>query len=236
MSRSYLKTTTSFSQLGKDEMPREKAMNHGIKSLTDAELMALLFSTGSAGISVLEMAEQILQDNDYHLSRVTTLSPDELSKRYKGIGRAKALLLLASLELGERSARDAATMPEARVLSSKMAYDYMRPLLEPLETEEFHVLMLTNAGTIITSERIASGGQTSTLVDVRVLLRKALECKAVRIILFHNHPSGTLSPSGPDDVLTNKIKDAAALMDIRVDDHIIVTSRGYYSYNDEGRL
>ena len=232
----YLKTTTSFSTLCEEDMPREKALRYGIKSLTDAELMAVLFSTGTAGMSVLEMSERILQDNDGHLYKVTNMSADDLTKRYKGVGRAKALLLLAALELGERSARDAASIKDLKILSSNTAYDLMRPEVANIDHEEFWVILLSNAATVIGKERVASGGQTSTLVDIRILMRRAIEAKAVRMILVHNHPSGQLKPSPQDDALTRKIKTAAETLDLRVDDHLIISPKGYYSYNDEFRL
>ncbi|MDO5395006.1 MAG: DNA repair protein RadC [Bacteroidales bacterium] len=232
----YRLTKTSFTTLADDQMPREKALAGGIRSLTDIELMAILFGTGLKGVSVLEMSQGILDDNDGHLSLIADMKPDEFSKRYKGIGPAKALTLLAGIELGLRAAHDAANMPKAQITSSKIAYDLMRPQLERLDHEEFWVLLLNNAATVISKEFIASGGQTSTVVDIRILMRRALDNKATRMILFHNHPSGNLRPSMQDDSLTKKIKEAAALFDIKLDDHIIISPASYYSYNDMGRI
>ena len=232
----YRLTKTSFTTLADDQMPREKALAGGIRSLTDIELMAILFGTGLKGVSVLEMSQGILDDNEGHLSRIADMKPDEFSKRYKGIGPAKALTLLAGIELGLRAAHDAANMPKTQITSSKIAYDLMRPQLEDLDHEEFWVLLLNNAATVISKEFIASGGQTATVVDIRILMRRALDNKATRMIIFHNHPSGNLRPSMQDDSLTKKIKEAASLFDIKLDDHIIISPASYYSYNDMGRI
>lgn len=236
MAKSYLATNTSFRQLSEDERPREKAMNHGIASLSDAELLSLLFGTGTAGRSVLDMAEEIIHDNEGHLWRLAGMDTREIVRKYKGIGIAKAILIAGALELGRRAFKDALTCPQNSITSSRMAYEAMREAMEGLDHEEFHVLFLSNAGVEIAREIIGVGGQSATVVDVKIIARKALEHKATRVILFHNHPSGTLRPSIQDDSLTSKIRRGLELLDIRVDDHIIISSKGYFSYNDEGRL
>ena len=235
MAKKYL-TTTSFSELAEAEMPREKALRHGLATLTDAELMAIIFGTGIKGVSVLEMARQILDAHEHHLSQIAALSAQDFMKAHKGIGPAKALTLLCGIELGIRAARDAASMPEPQILSSQAAYQYMKDQLATLDHEEFWALFLSNSAKVISKQFIASGGQASTIVDNKILMRRALESKCARMIIFHNHPSGTLKPSMQDDNLTRKIKQAAEIFDIRVDDHIIITPKFYYSYNDEGRL
>lgn len=236
MNKKYLLTNTSFSQLNDEEMPREKALARGIRSLSDEELMALIFGTGLKGMSVIEMSRMILNDNEGHISRIAGMDTKEFVKRYKGIGPAKALLVLGALELGRRAAKDAAEMSEQRILSSQVAYDIMRYDLESLDHEEFWVLLMNNSAVVIAKEFIAAGGQTATAVDVRIIMRKALERKATRMIIFHNHPSGNNKPSIQDDALTRKIKEAAALFDIRLDDHIIITPHSYFSYTDNSRL
>lgn len=234
---SYTKlTTTSLSLLSDDQLPREKALAHGLKSLSDTELMAIIFGTGMKGVSVLEMSQNILNDNSGHLSDIAKMSPKLFSRRYKGIGPAKALTLLAGIELGLRAAADAAKKDNNPITSSKAAYELMRWHLQDLDHEEFWVLMLNNASIPVAEVFIASGGQTATVVDIKILMCKALECKAVRMIVFHNHPSGNCRPSLQDDALTRKITEGAKLLDIRVDDHIIVTPTSYYSYNDQGRM
>lgn len=236
MAKSYLATNTSFRQLSEDERPREKALNHGIGSLTDAELLSLLFGTGTTGCSVLDMAENIINDNEGHLWRLAGMDTRDIARKYKGVGIAKAILIAGALELGRRAFKDALACPQNAISSSRMAYEAMRETMENLDHEEFHVIFLSNAAIEIARELIGVGGQSATAVDVKVIARKALEHKATRVILYHNHPSGTLRPSIQDDSLTSKIRRGLELLDIRVDDHIIISSRGYYSYNDEGRL
>lgn len=229
-------TTTSIANLADDQLPREKALTFGIKSLSDTELMAIIFGTGMKGVSVLEMSQNILTDNKGHLSDIAAMSPKAFSERYKGIGPAKALTLLAGIELGLRAAGDAARKQKNPITSSKFAYELMRSRLQDLDHEEFWALMMNNSAIPVAETFIASGGQTATVVDIKILIRKALENKAVRMIVFHNHPSGNNRPSAQDDALTRKINEAAKLLDIRLDDHIIITPTDYFSYNDNGRL
>jgi DNA repair protein RadC len=232
----YTSSNTLIRLLADDEKPREKALIHGIKSLTNVELMAIIFSTGLKGKSVLDLSRDILNDNDNHLSVVAHLSPQDIMNRYKGIGPAKAITLLAALELGMRSARDAAEIEYKRVTSSDAAVALMRHHFQNLDHEEFWVLLMNNSAKAIREVCVGRGGQTATVVDVKVVMRIALEAKATRMIVFHNHPSGNLRPSTQDDSITRKIKSAAELFDIRLDDHIIITDTSYYSYNDESKL
>lgn len=236
MAKNYLATCTSFREISEDDRPREKAERHGIESLTDAELLAILFNTGTQGRSVIEMAKEILKANDGHLNRLANMTMQQIIKAYKGVGKAKALTVLAGLELGKRAARDAANSPQESILSSAAAYELMRKEMEDLDHEEFRVVYLNNAAVEICREIIGIGGQSATAVDIKIIARKALENKATRVLLYHNHPSGTLRPSIQDDSLTGKIRRGLELLDIHVDDHIIISKRGYYSYNDEGRL
>lgn len=223
-------------EMSSDERPREKAVKHGIKSLTDIELMAIIFSTGLKGKSVIELSREILEDNNRHLSNVARLSVSEMLKRYKGIGPAKAITLLAALELGSRSAADAAKINNPTVSSSEIAYNLMKHHFERLDHEEFWVLLLSQAGKPIREVKIGQGGVTGTAVDIKLIMKAAIEHLASAMILFHNHPSGNLKPSLQDDSLTQKIKEAAKFIDTRVHDHIIVTDGSFYSYSDEGRI
>ncbi len=232
----YDSPNTMIRFLADDEKPREKALANGVKSLTNVELMAIVFSTGLKGKSVLELSREILNDNDNHLSMVARLSPRDFMNRYKGIGPAKAITLLAALELGMRSAKDATEMRYKQICSSDAAAALMRQHFQNLDHEEFWVLLLNNSAKVLRELCVAKGGQTATVVDVKLIMRAALEMQATRIIAFHNHPSGNLIPSMQDDSLTRKIKTAAETLDIRLDDHIIIADNGYYSYNDEGRL
>ncbi len=216
--------------------PREKALRNGIDSLSDAELMAIVFATGLRGKSVIEMSEDILRDNRGHLSRVVRMSPKELCSRYKGIGEAKALTLLAALKLGERSAADALRDSDEPITSSAAAYRYMATRLTKLPHEEFWVMYLNRAARVVGERRISQGGVTGTVVDVRMIVKGALEELASAMIVFHNHPSGNVKPSPQDEALTRKIRDAAALFDVRLNDHIIVTPGAFFSFHDEGLI
>lgn len=229
--------TKLIKDLNADERPREKVLAGHIKDLTNAELMALLFSTGIKGKSVIDLCDEILRDNGNHLSTVTKYTPQELSAKYVGIGPAKAITLLAALELGKRTVADAQALNQIPVISNaSAAYDLMSPHLTGLKHEEFWVLYVNRAGREIRRERVSQGGVTATVVDVKIILRSALQCLASSVILFHNHPSGALYPSPEDDRLTQRIIKGAEAIDIRVNDHIIVTDTGFYSYNEHGKL
>ncbi len=222
--------------LNTEERPREKAMSHGIKSLSDAELMAIIFGTGVQGQSVLTLSRNILKNHDGHLSRVARKDYRELIKDIKGIGPAKAISLLAALELGARASADALSDDRTPINSSEKAFAYMRRFFVHLNHEEFYALFLTQALKPIRCHKIGQGGLTATLVDHKIILKEALLCNASAVILFHNHPSGNLQPSLQDKQLTNKVKEACNLLSIRLNDHLIITDGSYYSFNDQGLL
>ncbi len=222
--------------MAQDDRPREKALRMGIKSLTDTELMAILFSTGIKGKSVVQLSTEILADNDYHLSKISRMSIPDFLKRYKGIGPAKAIALYAALELGSRSAADAATLESPVVTNAQTAVKLMRRHLNNLPYEEMWVMLLSQAGRVIKEVNVGRGGVSSTIGDVRIILKHAIENLASAFILFHNHPSGTLRPSRQDDELTRKVAESAKLMDIHMNDHIIITDSGFYSYHDQGNI
>lgn len=219
-----------------DELPREKALRYGFDVLSDVELMAIIFSTGIKGKSVLELSEDILKDNDGHLSSLTRMTPQQIIKRYKGIGMAKAVTLLAALHLGERSRADFIDRQKEKICTSELAFRKMMPIFLNLDHEEFWILLLNHALVPIRSERLGVGGLNATVVDVKIAVRAALDAHASAVILYHNHPSGNATPSVQDDAITRKIKDAMALFDIKVNDHIIVTNGNYYSYHDNERV
>lgn len=219
-----------------DELPREKALKYGFDVLSDVELMAIIFSTGIKGKSVLELSEDILKDNDGHLSSLTRMTPQQIIKRYKGIGMAKAVTLLAALHLGERSRADFIDKQKEKICTSELAFRKMMPIFLNLDHEEFWILLLNHALVPIRSERLGVGGLNATVVDVKIAVRAALDAHASAVILYHNHPSGNATPSVQDDAITRKIKDAMTLFDIKVNDHIIVTNGNYYSYHDNGRV
>lgn len=219
------------------ERPREKAMKYGLDELTDTELMAIIFATGVKGKSVIDLCKEILDANDGHLSLVAKMTVDQFCHQFKGIGPVKAITMLAALKLGERTQADAEGMAmQAPIQSSETAYKRILGKFKWAHHEEFWVMYLNHGAKVLKCERVSQGGFSLTAVDVKIIVRQALMLASTCVILFHNHPSGTLRPSGQDDALTQKIKNACALFDIVVFDHIIVTDTGYYSYADHNRL
>lgn len=230
----YEKKNFPITHWAEDDRPREKLLLKGTNALSDAELLAILIGSGNREESAVDLCKRILSSQKNNLNQLAKLSVTELQK-FKGIGEAKAISIVAALELGKRRRLEEALVNP--VLSgSQSVYDILQPLLGDLSHEEFWVLYCNQSHSLIGKHLMAKGGITSTLVDVRLVLKKALELSAVGIILAHNHPSGKTSPSDSDISLTKKVKEAARLMDIRVLDHIIVTDKKYYSFADEGIL
>lgn len=232
------KRNTMIRDLAEDDKPREKALTKGIDSLSDTELLAIIFGSGLRGKSVIEMSREILADQDYRLDFLAKKTIAELSSKYSGIGIAKATSLAASIELGRRCQRAIQENGEKdpTITQSEHIFNFIRDKVELLTHEEFYVLHISRAGKIVSTECISKGGTSSTLVDVKMVLKSAVDRLSTNIILVHNHPSGAIRPSGQDDALTHKIVEAAKLLDITVLDHIIVGHGKYFSYADEGRL
>ena len=224
-----------IADLDEGDKPREKALSHGIRSLSNAELLAIIFGSGLPGKSVISMSQEILASCDNRLSRLSRLSIHEMKKKFKGVGTAKAISLAAAFELGLRT-RDEDAALDPQIKNSTDIYNIMRIKLERLEYEEFWVLYLSRSNRIIYEECMSKGGVSGTITDVRLILKRALELLASGIILVHNHPSGNLRPSPDDDRITTKTKEAAKLLDINVLDHLIITPTSYFSYNDNGRI
>ena len=201
--------------------------------MTNAELLAILIGSGSDEDTAVELMQKVLTANDNSLDRVGRLSVDELCQ-FKGIGKAKAVTILAACELGRR--RAVARPEHKQVRSAAQVYEYYYRDLCEAPVEECHVLLLNQSARIIDSVRIGMGGLTETVVDVRLILREALLKRATSLILCHNHPSGNLRPSTHDDRLTRQVQEAARLLNLTLADHVIFTDHGYYSYADEGRL
>jgi DNA repair protein RadC len=217
-----------------DDRPREKLLLKGKLSLTDAELIAILIGSGSRQESAVELSKKILSKNQNNLNLLGKLSVTQLTQ-FKGIGEAKAISIIAAMELGRRR-RSEEAIENVKISSSNSVFEVMQPILGELMHEEFWILYLNNANKIIETFQISKGGITGTLVDVRITLRKALELGAVSLILAHNHPSGNLNPSEADKQLTLKLKTAAESMDIKILDHLIVTEKSYFSFADEGLM
>ncbi len=224
----------SIKRWAKDDRPREKLRFRGARQLSDSELLAILIRNGTPQRSALDLARQVLSLGRNSLSTLGKLDLGELMK-VKGIGEAKAITISAALELGRR--RESGTPSEIPVVrSSSGIAGHIRGLLRDLQHEVFGVVFLNRAHRIKHCEVISMGGITGTVADPRVIFRKAINENAVALILFHNHPSGSLRPSRADEELTAKIVGAAKLFDIRILDHIIVGEEGYFSFADEGML
>ena len=224
----------SIKQWAKDDRPREKLLMKGAESLSDSELLAILIVNGTRSKTAIDLAKEILILGKNNLPELGKLSVKELMK-IKGIGEAKAITIVAALEIGRR--RQAMNYREKAVMtSSSDVANYLQSLLKDYRHEVFAVLFLNRANKIKHFQIVSEGGITGTVADPRIILKKALEEDAVSIILCHNHPSGSLKPSGADQELTKKIKEAAKFFDIKVLDHLIVSDAGYYSFADEGIL
>lgn len=216
------------------ERPRERMTQHGPSALADAELIAIIFSTGSLEKSAVDLGRDLLALAGNDLAKLSRMSQKAL-EQVKGVGPAKAIRLMAALELGRRR-RDSPASRELQISSSRGSANLLMAKMQDLLHEEFHILYLNRRNVVLHHGVISKGGMSATVVDVRIILKEALALNAVSIILAHNHPSGNLQPSDQDNAMTKKIQDAAKIMDISVLDHIIVAGSGYYSYADEGRL
>lgn len=217
-----------------EDRPREKFINYGASCLTNAELMAILLGSGSRNENVVDLSRRILADADNSLSTLRKYSMADLQK-FKGIGKSKALTILALFELFRRM--ESEKMPKRAVIySSKEAAEIMQPVLKDKSREECWVLYLNVGNRLISKECVTSGGISSTIIDMRLIIKRAFEQLATSIILVHNHPSGNVNPSAQDSVQTNRLKDAVKCCDIKLLDHIIVAGDDYFSYADEGLI
>ena len=224
----------SIKNWSQDDQPREKLRDKGKSSLSDAELIAILLGSGSKDESAVALSQRILASVDFNLSELGKLSIKQLTG-FKGIGEAKAIAIVAAMELGRRR-RGEEALEKQKISSSVSVFELMQPIIGELPHEEFWIIYVNNSNKVIQKQLLSKGGITGTLVDVRLVLKNALELGATGIILVHNHPSGTLKPSESDKQLTKKLKIASESLDIKVLDHLIVTERAYYSFADENLL
>lgn len=215
-----------------DDKPREKLMLKGKSALSDAELIAILIGSGSRNESAVDLSKRILSSVDNNLNALGKLSITQLMT-FKGIGEAKAISIIAAMELGRRR-RSEDALELKKVTSSKVIFEIMQPIIGELTHEEFWIIYLNNSNKVISKSQLSKGGITGTLVDVRIVFKTALEMGATALILCHNHPSGTLVPSEADKQITRKLKLAGESLEIKVLDHLIVTEASYYSFADEG--
>lgn len=217
-----------------EDRPREKLLSRGISSLSDPELIAILISSGNQEETAVELSRRILEKVKNNLNELGKLNVDDL-KQFKGIGEAKAISIIAAMELGRRRNHSTALEMDKITGSSDVAR-YLRPFIGDIPYEEFWVLFLNRQNKIIDKKRLSQGGMTGTVIDVRLVLKMALEKHATSLIFAHNHPSGNLDASDADRKITRQLKDSAAVMDIPLLDHLIITQGGYFSFADEGLL
>ncbi|MEO6949279.1 MAG: DNA repair protein RadC [Ginsengibacter sp.] len=226
------KSSTSIKNWAVGDRPREKLLTQGSQHLSDSELLAILINTGSGKKSAVDFAREVLTLGGNNLDELGKLSLHDLMK-VKGIGEAKAITIAAALELGRRRSTSPILKRDFSRSSAELA-KYLQVALKDTPHEVFAVVFLNRANKILDFQKISTGGITHTIVDPRIIFKKALEVKATSLILCHNHPSGNLKPSRADEEITQKLKSAGALLDITVIDHMIVSDEGYYSFADEG--
>lgn len=234
-SDTYVRTIKEMAQ---DERPRERAINHGIGSLTTAELLALILRTGQPGLPITDLCRQLMHDNDNSLLRLERRSRSELTLT-KGIGDAKALQIEAMMEVMRRYQQetiDKATRRLDQIKTAKSIHDRMRYRIANLDHEEVWILLLNRRNEVIKEFRLTSGSSIASIFDTKMIIKRALLEDAQGLVMCHNHPSGTLRPSPQDDDITRKLAEACKAMDLRLLDHVIITVGGYYSYNEEGRI
>jgi DNA repair protein RadC len=227
-------TSFSIKNWCQDDQPREKLLYKGKSALSDAELVAILIGSGNREESAVALCKRVLASTDNNLSELGKLSIKQLME-FKGIGEAKAITIIAALELGRRR-RGEEALEKKKITSSASVFELLQPIIGELQHEEFWIIYLNNSNKVIQKNQLSKGGITGTLVDVRLVLKNALEVGATGIILAHNHPSGTLKPSEADKQITQKLKVAAQSLDIKVLDHLIITEKAYFSFADESIL
>lgn len=224
----------SIKNWSQEDQPREKLREKGKTVLSDAELLAILIGSGNREESAVDLCKRILASVDNNLNALGKLTIKQLMS-FKGIGEAKAISIVGALEIGRRRRLEDAISLD-KITSSKTVFETMQPIVGELSHEEFWILYLNNSNKIIKKNQLSKGGITGTLVDVRLVLKTALEYGATSLILCHNHPSGALKPSQADKDITQKLKKGAQSLDIKVLDHLIITEQSYFSFADEDLL
>ncbi|MCQ2235608.1 MAG: DNA repair protein RadC [Bacteroidales bacterium] len=221
--------------LPEDERPRERLLTQGPETLSNKEILAIMIGSGVPGHSALDLAKELLDKHDNNLSLLGRVGADEIMS-IKGLGKARAAHIIATLEFGRRKAKADAEHEIRTFRSANDVFRVMQPIMVDLPEEHFRVLMLDTACQLIRIEEISIGGIDATIVDLRTLFRKLILGGAARFIAVHNHPSGNSSPSRPDKELTMRIQEAAKTLSIRFDDHIIIGKNSYFSFNEEGLI
>jgi len=218
-----------------EDRPREKLLTKGIASLSNAELIAILIGSGNRNESAVDVSKRILNDFSNNLNELGKTTIEQLTKNYKGIGEAKAISIVAALEIGRRR-KLSEVLDKPQIKGSNDVFELMHPTLADIPHEEFWAILLNRANKVISTQKISQGGISGTVIDTRLIMKVAINQLASSIILCHNHPSGNTQPSAQDKSITNKLIEAGKIMDIPVLDHIIVTDRGYFSFADEGEI
>ena len=228
--------TTNFSikYWSEDDKPREKLMLKGKAVLSDAELLAILIGSGSRNESAVELSQRILSNSNNNLNSLAKLTIKQLME-FKGIGEAKAITIIAALELGKRR-REEELQELIQITTSKITFQIMQPVIGDLLHEEFWVLYLNNSCKVIYKSQLSKGGITGTIVDIRMVFKIALEQNATFVVLAHNHPSGDPNPSPEDFKITKKLQNAGEIVDVKVLDHVIVSDKSYYSFADDSKM
>ncbi len=216
------------------DQPREKLRDKGKAVLSNAELLAILIGSGNTEESAVALCQRMLALVDNNLSQLSKLTLNQLMQ-FKGIGQAKAISIIAALELGKRRLAENVLQQET-ITSSDSVFNLLQPILGELQHEEFWVIYLNNSNKILQKNQLSKGGITGTIVDTRLLYKTALQVGATAIIIAHNHPSGTIQPSSADKKLTQKIKKAGENLDIKLLDHLIITEKAYFSFANEALL
>lgn len=218
-----------------EDRPREKLMQKGIASLSDAELLAILIGSGNTEETAVELSRRILKHSQDNLLELGRRTVKELVANFKGIGEAKAIAIVAAMELGRRR-KHAESLEKKQITASEDIFNLFYPLLSDLPHEEFWLLLLNRGNKVIDQVKISQGGLAGTVVDTRIILKAAIDKLASSVVLCHNHPSGRKTPSREDAQLTSKLKTAFEAIDIAMLDHLIIAGREYYSFADEGEL
>jgi DNA repair protein RadC len=217
-----------------DDKPREKLVQKGRAALSNAELIAILIGSGTKNETAVALSKRILSSANNNLNELGRVSIKQLMK-FKGIGEAKAVSIAAAMEIGRRRQNEKA-VSKAQISGSKAVFNLLQPLIADLPHEEFWIVYLNNSNKVIHKAQLSKGGITGTLVDIRLVMKQALEFGAVSLVLAHNHPSGTLKPSEADKKITKKLQKASEALDIRVLDHVIITQNNYYSFADNNLI
>ena len=224
----------NINQWSEEDRPREKLMRHGASALTSAELLAILIGSGNREETAVDVMKRLLNDCENNLAVLSKRTLDQLTS-YNGIGEAKAITIMAACELGRR--REMEKVPERNVLNnSQSLYAHLWPLMRDLDVEEAYLILMNQAYKHLDTIRLSHGGITETAVDVRLIMKYALQANATIIAIAHNHPSGNTRPSRDDEQLTMRVAEACRTMRIHFCDHIIVTDGDYYSFRDKGKI